>query len=173
MQTVIIVASLLAALATSACTRQPVASSTGAADSTAIDSLYRTFRLAYARLDAPAVVDLYRDDALYGSGGAPGFTVGRPPIARNFEGFFRSVGADSATLELRFRFIRRFRQGDLASDVGFYHLRQVKGDSGGRPSVGKFVTVIRRDSTGHWRFAVDTYSDGSVAAFDSAPAYEP
>lgn len=35
------------------------------------------------------------------------------------------------------------------------------------------MTVMQRDSTGHWRFALDSYSGGSLAAFDSAPPYEP
>ena len=99
--------------------------------------------------------------------------LGRGPIFENFDGFFRAVAADSAHLELRFRFVRRFRKDDLASDAGFYWLRRVRGDSAGKPSVGKFATVLQRDSTGQWRFALDTYSDGSLAAFDSAPAYEP
>lgn len=156
-----------------ACTRAPAASTALAADSVAIDSLYQVFRLGYASLDAAKVTDLYREDALYASGDAPGFTVGRPPIAENFDGFFKAIAADSAHLELRFRFVRRFRKDDLASDAGYYWLRSVKGDSVGKPTVGKFVTVLQRDSTGQWRFALDTYSGASLAAFDSAPPYEP
>ena len=164
---------LFLASVVSGCTRQTARPTSAAADSAAIDSIYRVFRQAYANLDAARVADLYREDALYGPGGAPGFMLGRAPIFDNFDGFFRHVAADSARLELRFRFVRRFRNDDLASDAGFYWLRRVKGDSAGKPSVGKFVTILQRDSTGHWRFALDTYSDGSVAAFDSAPAYEP
>lgn len=173
MRPAFLVTTLFVTAATTACTRQPIAATASSADSVAIDSLYQVFRIAYATLDAPKVTDLYREDALYGTGGSPGFTIGRPPIASNFEGFFQGIAADSATLELRFRFVRRFRKDDLASDAGYYWLRRVKGDSAGKPSVGKFVTVLQRDSTGQWRFAIDTYSGGSVAEFDAAPEYEP
>jgi uncharacterized protein (TIGR02246 family) len=164
---------LLSAAAMSACARRPDASATSSADSAAIDSLYQAFRRGYAALDAPMVGDLYREDALYAYGGGPGFMLGRDSITHGFAKFFRVVAADSAHLELRFRFVRRFRRDDLASDAGFYWLRRVKGDSAGKASVGKFVTVMQRDSTGRWRFALDSYSDGSLAAFDSAPPWVP
>ncbi len=144
-----------------------------AADSLAIDSLYATFRLGYRELDAPRVAALYAADALYGAPGAPGFSLGRGPIANNFAGFFDYIRKDSAHLELRFRFVRRFRAGAFASDAGYYWLRPVWRDSAGPADVGKFVTIVRRDSTGQWRFSLDSYSGATVAAFDAAPDFEP
>lgn len=163
----------LLAITLGACTPPASELSFSPADSVAIDSLYTTFRLGYQNLDAASVAALYTTDALYGSPGAPGFSVGRDPIAKNFAGFFDSIRADSAHLELRFRFVRRFRSATLASDVGYYSLRWIRGDSSRTPDVGKFVTVSVRDSTGRWRFALDSYSGGTVAAFEAAPPFEP
>lgn len=144
-----------------------------AADSAALDRLYRSFREAYAALDADKVAGLYAEDALYAPSGAPGFQRGRGYIEENFRGFFNAVRADSATLDLRFRFERRFRSATLASDAGYYRLSPRWGDSTGRAAAGKFVTIAQRDSTGQWRFIVDMYSDASLDAFEAAPAYEP
>jgi uncharacterized protein (TIGR02246 family) len=155
-----------------ACATRPPASST-TADSVAIDSLYTEFRAGYATLDADRVANLYATDALYGVPDAPAFQRGRTAVRSNFAGFFDGMRRDSATLEIRFRFARRFRTPALASDVGYYWLRAVHGDSGGPPSVGKFTTVIAPDSTGRWRFVLDSYTAAAVAAFDSAPPFEP
>ncbi|MGE0354109.1 MAG: SgcJ/EcaC family oxidoreductase [Gemmatimonadales bacterium] len=144
-----------------------------AADSAAVDRLYVSFREAYAALDADRVAGLYAEDALYAPSGAPGFERGRGYIRENFRGFFNAVRADSATLDLRFRFERRFRSATLASDAGYYRLSLRRGDSTGRATAGKFVTIARRDSTGQWRFSLDMYSDAALDAFEAAPDYEP
>ena len=144
-----------------------------AADSLAIDSLYTTFRQAYRDLDAARVTALYGADAVYGAPGGGGFSVGQGPIAASFGSFFDYVRADSAYLELRFRFVDRFRSPTLASDAGYFWLRTVGKDSSTTPGVGKFVTVMARDTSGRWRFILDSYSESSLAAFDSAPPFEP
>ena len=143
------------------------------ADSLAIDSLYATFRQAYRDLDAARVTALYGADAVYGAPGGGGFSVGQGHIASSFGSFFDYVRADSAYLELRFRFVDRFRSPTLASDAGYFWLRTVGKDSSTAPGVGKFVTVMARDTSGRWRFILDSYSESSLAAFDSAPPFEP
>jgi uncharacterized protein (TIGR02246 family) len=165
---------LLAALlllAPACATNAPARSSS--ADSVAIDSLYAEFRAGYATLDAQRVANLYATDALYGAPDGPAYQRGRGTIVGNFTGFFDAMRRDSATLEVRFRFERRYRTPALASDVGYYWLRAVHGDSGGPPSAGKFTTVIAPDSAGRWRFVLDSYSEAAVTAFDSAPPFEP
>ncbi len=163
---------LLALAALAACGPRP-GPSASAADSLAIDSLYQTFRAAYASLNDSLVTSLYHPEAVYGSGGAPGFTVGRDSIAAGFQRFFQSVREQGATLELRFRFVRRFRHDRIASDAGYYWFRRRWPDSLAQPSIGKFVTVMTRDSMSRWGFATDTYSDATQAAFDAAPPFEP
>lgn len=144
-----------------------------AADSLAIDSLYSVFREAYRELDAARVTALYSADAVYGAPGGGGFSIGQGPIASSFGSFFDYVRADSGYLELRFRFVERFRSPTLASDVGYFWLRTVGRDSATTPGVGKFVTVMARDTSGRWRFILDSYSESSLAAFDTAPPFEP
>jgi hypothetical protein len=162
----------LALAALAACGPRP-GPSASAGDSLAIDSLYQTFRVAYASLNDSLVTALYHPDAVYGAGGAPGFTIGRDSIAPGFQRFFQSVREQGATLELRFRFVRRHRHDRIASDAGYYWLRRRWADSVAKPSIGKFVTVMTRDSMGRWGFATDTYSDATQAAFDAAPPFEP
>lgn len=163
---------LAALLLVSAC--KPAPATPVVADAAlAIDSLYHSFRAAYKDLDADRVVNLYQTDAVYGTPGAHGYTLGHAPLQTSFGSFFDAIRADSSWLELRFRFVSRFRSPALASDAGYYWLRSRRGEGGGTPSVGKFVTVIIPDSSGQWRFAVDSYSEATVAAFDSAPPFEP
>ena len=162
----------IAIAALAACGPRP-GPSASTADSLAIDSLYQTFRTAYALLNDSLVISLYHPEAVYGSGGAPGFTVGRDSIAPGFQRFFQSVRQQGATLDLRFRFVRRLRHDQIASDAGYYWLRRRWADSLAQPSIGKFVTVMTRDSMGRWGFATDTYSDATQVAFDAAPPFEP
>ncbi len=137
-----------------------------------LDGVYAGFRAAYARLDAAAVANLYTEDALYLAGeGKP--RRGTAPIRKLFDEFFSSVRRDSARLELRFRILQRARSPRLATDVGYYHLVRVRGAERGKPSVGRFVTVLRKGADGRWRFAVDSYTDADPAEYEQAPAHEP
>lgn len=165
--------SALLLLPLAGCARAAPPPAFSAADSLAIDSLYTVFREAYRDLDAARVTALYGADAVYGQPGGGGFTVGQGHFASSFGSFFDFVRADSGYLELRFRFVKRFRSPTLASDAGYYWLRTVGRDSTTTPGVGKFVTVMARDTSGRWRFILDSYSGASLAAFDSAPSFEP
>ena len=145
-------------------------------DSTAVmrnlDAVYAGFRAAYSRLDAAAVGSLYTDDALYLAGDA-GLRKGAAAIQRHLKEFFSSVRGDSARLELRFRILSRTVAPGLATDVGYYRLVRVRGTEQGRPSLGRFVTVLRAGPDGRWRIAVDSYTDATAAEYEQAPSREP
>jgi uncharacterized protein (TIGR02246 family) len=151
-------------------------SALGEADSIALtrqlDEVYAGFREAYARLDAAAVANLYTADALYLDGEAKP-RRGAAPIRKLFDEFFSSVRRDSARLELSFRILQRTMSPGLATDVGYYHLVRVRGAERGKPSVGRFVTILRKGADGRWRFAVDSYTDADPAEYEQAPAHEP
>lgn len=132
-----------------------------------IDAVYREFVAGYAELDASRVAGLYTDDALYLAGRSPAL-IGEAAIAGTFKGFFDAVRADGATLRLRFRIVERRVDDDAAWDLGFYHLTRLRGDSAGPPSVGRFVTGIRRDDSGRWRFVVDGFVESDLAAWEAA-----
>jgi uncharacterized protein (TIGR02246 family) len=137
-----------------------------------LDEVYAGFRAAYARLDPVAVTRLYADDALYLAGDSE-LRRGTAAIRTLFEEFFASVRRDSARLELRFRILQRTMAPGLATDVGYYRLVRVRGAERGRPSIGRFVTVLRQGADGRWRFAIDSYSDATAAEYDRAHSHEP
>jgi uncharacterized protein (TIGR02246 family) len=137
-----------------------------------LDRVYASFRKAYARLDPAAVAALYTEDALYLAGESE-VRRGRTAIRAVFDEFFSLVQRDNARLELRFRILRRAIAPGLATDLGYYHLVRVRGGAPGKPSVGRFVTVLREGTDGQWRFSVDSYTDASTAEYERAPSREP
>lgn len=164
-----------AALLAAACSAAPgpgAAPPDTAAVSRAIDSTYAAFRAAYARLDDSAVAALYTNDATYhAAGNAP--AVGRDAVHRVFRGFFDAMRADSATLALDFRIVRRELAPALAADVGYYQLAPVRRGVRGPASYGRFTTVLRPGPDGRWRFAVDSYTGSTREEWDAAPRHEP
>lgn len=137
-----------------------------------LDAVCARFREAYGRLDAAAVGRLYTDDALYLAGNSE-LRQGAPAIQRHLEEFFSSVRGDSARLELRFRILRRTLAPGLATDVGYFRLVRVRGEERGKPSLGRFVTVLRAEADGRWRFAVDSYTEATAAEYERAGSREP
>jgi uncharacterized protein (TIGR02246 family) len=170
------VVSVWACLASSSPSAAQQNPSFGGVDSAALtrqlDGVYAGFRAAYARLDPAAVANLYTVDALYLDGEAKP-RRGAAAIKKLFDEFFSSVRRDSARLELRFRILQRAMASGLATDVGYYHLVRVRGTERGKPSVGRFVTVLRQGADGRWRFAVDSYTEADPEEYEQAPAHEP
>ena len=76
-------------------------------------------------------------------------------------------------LELRFRILRRTVAPGLATDVGYYRLVRIRGTERGKPSLGRFVTVLQPGPDGRWRIAVDSYTDATAAEYEQAPSREP
>jgi uncharacterized protein (TIGR02246 family) len=132
-----------------------------------LDAVYAAFRDAYARLDVEAVTALYAEDALYLTAGEPPVR-GRAGIRAVFDAFFSGIRADGATLAIEFRIVRRDATTDLAADAGYYRLAVVRDGRAGTPSFGRFVTVIRRDREGRFRFAMDSYSGATAGEWDAA-----
>lgn len=132
-----------------------------------VDQIYREFKAGYAVLDVERVASLYGEEALYvSSRSAP--LIGRAAIAGSFKEFFDAVGGAGATLQIRFRIVERRVTDDAVWDLGYYHLARVTAGQVGNPSVGRFVTGVRREADGHWRFVVDTFEGSDLAAWDAA-----
>jgi ketosteroid isomerase-like protein len=122
-----------------------------------IDAVYRTFSLAYDRLDPALVSNLYGSEAFYL---APGREIqkGREEIHKGFKGFFDWAKEKGRTLSIAFRIVERGVSGTLAYDIGIYTL---KGSGGGMPESvdqGKFIVIARESDNGAWYFQVDGYS---------------
>jgi uncharacterized protein (TIGR02246 family) len=135
-------------------------------DRAAIDAVYDRFSEAYAQHDPDMVADLYLDDARYLPGsGDTSILEGRDTIRRQFQflGQARERGTD---LDISFRFVDRGIDGDMAYDIGYYKLVATPAEGEPRTSVGKFVTVLRQDDDGQWRFVVDGFSGAPTEAFE-------
>ena len=124
--------------------------------------MYQTFSKAYDLLDSEMVKALYEPDAYYFYPQIP-IQRGYDKFMGGFEDMFRRANNDSATLKIEFRIIERNVIADHAYDVGYYRLSR----STGNVSVGKFVTILRKQDDGQWKFVLDTYSSAPVEAFDA------
>ena len=133
-------------------------------DEARIDAVYERFSQAYDEWDTQAMVDLYTDDTLYLSGDGA-IRRGRAAIEQSFS-FLQRVKERGETVSISFRFVDRAIEGDLAYDVGYYQTISTPADGEPRTSVGKFVTVLKKQTDGSWRFQVDGYNSAPVEAFD-------
>ena len=127
-----------------------------------IDQVYETFSKAYDLLDSELIKTLYEPDAFY--------FYPQTPVQRGYENFmggfedmFRRAKADEVKLKIEFRIIERNQISDHAYDVGYYRLSR----SNGQVSVGKFVTILRLQQDGSWKFVLDTYSSAPLEAFEA------
>lgn len=128
----------------------------------ALDQVYETFSVAYDSLDSEMVKALYEPDAYYFYPQIP-IQRGYDKFMGGFEGMFSRAKADSVTLNIEFRIVERQLVADHAYDVGYYRLSR----SSGNVSVGKFVTILRQQEDGSWKFVLDTYSSAPLEAFDA------
>ena len=133
-------------------------------DETSINQVYDIFSKAYRDLDVRMVEEIYADSAIYLN---PHDTIqfGKAAFLGSFESMFASAKADSAALDIQFRILDRKLTTDQAIDIGYYHLQQKKGTEIGFTSVGKFITVLRKQKDGSWKFITDGYSPAPVDAW--------
>lgn len=134
-------------------------------DSAAIDSVYARFSNAYDALDPDAVVALYTDDAYYLPGG--GAILQGTADLRNAFAFLTRTKEAGGDLGLSFRIVDRGIDGDLAYDIGYYRLASKRTDGTEGVSVGKFITILKRQSDGRWLFQADGFSNAPPEAFDA------
>ena len=122
-----------------------------------IDAIYQRFQMAYEKLDAEMVAELYTDDALYL---VPDNDVmrGRENIRKNFAAFFDYNKHRGTKLSISFMILRRSVQGDLGYDVGIYTLQSIKDGKILGEDQGKFVVITRKMKNGSWKFELDSYS---------------
>lgn len=126
-----------------------------------IDQVYRTFSEAYGLLDDGMIRDLYEPDAYYFYPNIP-IQRGLDSFMSGFTDMFNRARESQTSLQIDFRIVERQLLGDHAYDIGYYKLSR----STGKTSVGKFVTILRRQEDGSWKFILDTYSSAPEDAFD-------
>ena len=126
-----------------------------------IDKVYETFSKAYTLLDHQMVQQLYEEDAYYFYPQIP-IQRGHEKFMKGFKDMFNRARESSTTLKIEFRIVERQLVGDHVYDVGYYRLSK----SDGNVSVGKFVTILRKQQDNTWKFVLDTYSSAPLEAFD-------
>ena len=135
------------------------------ADEAAIDAVYERLIQAYAELDTTMVLDLYTDDAYYLMGRAQRILQGREELGRAYS-VLAHAKAKSNRLAIEFRIVDRKIHEDLAYDVGYYKLITTRPDGQFREKASKFLTVLKKQDDGSWRFAADSYSEAMIPAFE-------
>lgn len=133
-----------------------------------IDELYKKFSEAYMLKDAELVGSLYEEKANYLSPD-PGNPIlkTRDEIKGEFSAFFNWAERNNRDLKISFHFIKRIKGTKLAFDTGYFLIQtKVSGDSTFKKagSVGKFVTIMRKQKDSSWKFAVDGYSNAPLSA---------
>lgn len=139
-------------------------------DEAAIDAVYERFSQAYAELDVQMVLDLYTDDAYYLIGTAQRILQGKEELALAFS-LLERTKEKNGRLAIEFRIVDRQIIGDLAYDIGYYKLTTTRTDGESREKAAKFVTVLKKQADGSWRFQVDSYSEAMVPAFERGKLY--
>lgn len=142
---------------------------TQSAASKDISSIYSTFSESYQTKNDSLLASLYTKDAYYLHGKGE-MTKGRDKIRESFKGFFKSMADRNQDMQIQFKIVERRIEGDLAYDLGYYHL--VYSDKNSKQatneSVGKFTTTIVKSEDGKWRFSSDSYTDAPISAFQKA-----
>ncbi len=126
-----------------------------------IDQVYQTFSMAYTSLDDSLVRTLYEEDAFYFYPGIP-IQRGHESFMDGFSDMFNRARESKTKLTIEFNIVERQVLGEQAYDVGYYRLSK----SDGNVDVGKFVTILRKQSDGSWKFVLDFYSSAPLEAFD-------
>lgn len=134
-----------------------------------IQSVYEQFSNAYEELDSSIIKQLYAEDSYYlVPTPSEGVRTGRESIVQSFRTQFESARAQGTNLAISFRILQRDVSGNLAYDVGYYRYEATP--ENGEPVVvaGKFVTVLKKDEQGNWKFVVDSYSNTPLSSFETA-----
>ena len=123
-----------------------------------LDDVYKTFSQAYTEKDVSLIESIYHPDSYYLN---PGDSIkrGYDAFIPGFAGMFSRAKEASIDLNIRFDIVSREKEGSMAVDIGYYHLTREKEDSILHTSVGKFITVLRKQADGSWKFTADGYSD--------------
>ncbi len=132
-----------------------------AQDSVAINQVYDQFSKAYELLDVDIIRGLYEKDAYYFYPNIP-IQRGHESFMGGFKDMFNRARESQTVLNIDFQILERKIIGEYAYDVGYYNLSR----STGQENVGKFVTILKRQKDGSWKFVLDTYSSAPLEAWD-------
>jgi ketosteroid isomerase-like protein len=121
------------------------------------DDVWHPFRLAYAKLDAAAFLDLHAPKLIRASSQAKQ-VFGFADYSDQIEKWFADLGDRGSSVTISFRFVERIAMNDLASERGIFQIVSKRPDGDERTFYGRFHTYARR-TDGRWRLCVDYDTD--------------
>jgi len=141
------------------------------ADDAAINRIYGDMSAAYKSLDVGAMERIYTPDVSYLQAG-PGdaqWQAGRADVMGGFKQMFDAARASGDTLDIRFRIVKRTKQGDdAAADIGHFKLTVTPKGKPAQVMAGTFITMPVKRADGTWAFAADSWGPVKGEAYDKA-----
>lgn len=123
-----------------------------------LDATYARFEDAYAAADADRIADIYHERAYY-IAPQQELIQGRQAIRDHYGRFLDGMRqAEVPGPELSFEVVDREVDGELATDVGFYTLRQPWDPSDDPGARGTFLVVWQRGPDGYWRMLAEAFA---------------
>lgn len=151
------------ACALTACKPQPISP----ADETAIRALATSYETAANAGSVDGITALYTADATVQPPNMPA-AAGTAAIHKLYSDM---MGPTKTALRLTVT--KTFGQGDIAYDLGTYHVVVTMKDStqaSPPPEDGKFIDVVLRQSDGSWKYAASTWNANAMPAAPAPPA---
>ncbi|NKE61823.1 nuclear transport factor 2 family protein [Lentzea sp. PSKA42] len=121
------------------------------------NDIWHPFRFAYAKLDAPAFLDLHAP-VLIRAGGPAKQVSGFADYSDQMEKWFAELADRGSSVTISFRFVERIAADDLASERGIFQIVSKRADGDQRAFYGRFHTYARC-TDGRWRICVDYDTD--------------
>ncbi|MET9628064.1 nuclear transport factor 2 family protein [Lentzea sp. NPDC006480] len=128
------------------------------------DDIWHPFQLAYAKLDAPAFLELHAPE-LIRAGGPAKQVSGFADYSAQLEKWFTELADRGSSVTIAFRFVERIASKDLASERGIFHIVSKRADGDERAFYGRFHTYARR-TDGRWRICSDYDTDERPATLE-------
>ena len=132
-----------------------------------IDKVYTTMSLAYKNYDIKLIESIYTDEAyIVYCGDTSDISKERKKLLAGFQRSFVYHREKGLKLDMKFKFIERKIDKEMAYDIGYYRIDKI--DKQGKITIGrpgKFVTVLLKQKDGSWKFQVDIYGDANIAVF--------
>lgn len=122
-----------------------------------VNAVYDSFTVAYKTLNLEQLVALYDVEATY-LPPRQKILRGLGEISKAFTPMFEDFSQNKGTIEIQFDILDRQLKDDVVIDSGYYYLSTTKPDRPSGRSVGKFLTILKKNKDGEWKFIYDVYN---------------
>ncbi len=126
-----------------------------------VQAVYDSFSVAYKTLNQDMLIDLYNDEAVYLPPGQK-ILKGKSEIARSFDATFENHINQKGELNIEFDILDRRIEGDVVIDSGYFTYRSKYPGKTETISKGKFLTILKKEKDGKWRFIYDSYNSAPM-----------